>query len=113
RAVTYSPQYPVVDFVKTAPGDDAIGRGFIEGLFRKSPEWQYEEEWRIVKFGGRAAGAYKYPPEALTALILGCEMKPPEVDEILRLLDSEGSRPKVFQAKANPRNYQLDLESIR
>jgi hypothetical protein len=64
---------------------DDIQKSIIPTLFRKSDEWKYEGERRIVHPHG-ANCFLAYQPSALTGLILGCKMGEPAEIAINRLL---------------------------
>lgn len=112
RALTieYSSDYPVVDYFED------IQKSFIPTLFRKSNEWKYEMERRIVHPNG-ANSFLAFEPSALTALILGCQIRGDAEIAIKKMLIErhEKSFPpiKVYRALRHNTKYQLRLADQR
>lgn len=104
--VDYSSEYPVVDYL------DDLEKSIIPTLFRKSGEWKYESERRIVHPNG-ANCFLAYQPSALTGLILGCQLDEPTEIAIKQLLverHEKGFSPiKVYRACRHDTKYQLRL----
>ena len=74
--VHYRPEYPVFREYVRLKTRQAKNR-FL--LARKSDRWRYEREWRLVRqeprgLAGFAQPTGKFPDDALTGIIFGCEM---------------------------------------
>lgn len=109
-SVDYSSDYPVVDYF------DDIKKSIIPTLFRKSDEWKYESERRIVHPSG-ANCFLAYQPSALTGLILGCQLEGAAEMAIRQLLNErheKGSPPiKVYRSCRHDTQYRLRLARQR
>ena len=105
-SVEYSSEYPVVDYF------DDIQKSIIPTLFRKSNDWKYEGERRIIHPHG-ANYFLAYQPSALTGLILGCQLEKPAETAIKQLLDERYEKDfpsiKVYRACRHDAKYQLRL----
>lgn len=104
--VEYKDEYPVVNYF------DDIQKAIIPTLFRKSNEWRYEGERRIVHpYGANCFLAFQ--PSALTGLILGCQLVEPAENSIKQLLVERheiGLPPiKVYRACLHDTKYHLCL----
>jgi Protein of unknown function (DUF2971) len=87
----------------------------------KSKEWEYEQEWRMVKLLREAnrelhlpqedVHLFSLPFECITAVILGCRMSPTRINEMASLLASnkQYSHIKVLRAILNERRFCLDI----
>lgn len=104
--VEYRNEYPVMqDFNRAATGRDAI-----LPFLRKSTDWAYEEEWRIVK-PERPNALHPFNVEAMTAVILGMRMTDTDKAYIYELMEERqrryGVRPTLYQAVAADRAYRV------
>lgn len=88
--------------------------------FRKSPEWSYEREWRLVRLLSDAAKVlphseypiclFEVPPSAITGVIIGVAVSHQARVELFDLL----SQPKwkhvtVFQTALSKNDYALEV----
>jgi hypothetical protein len=76
-------------------------------LVTKAEDWAREEEWRIVEVGG--AGMYKFPPHALTAVILGCRMAQTNRERIKEWCRKREPRPLLCEAKEKEWQFGLNV----
>jgi tetratricopeptide (TPR) repeat protein len=93
--------------------------------FVKSTDWEYEQEWRLVRNLNRASKIikadrafdvylYEFPKATVHSVILGfrgLSTLAPIVRKILSE-NSEFSHVKLFRARKNPRNFKVDVETI-
>jgi hypothetical protein len=107
--VVYKEEYPIVNIMNIGKPDE-----FCNALLTKSKHWEYEQEWRILKFkrweGG--PGAYNYPPKLLTGVILGALMEQQDKSRILHWISGYPNKINVYQARINRTKYQLDIEQV-
>ncbi|PTQ76697.1 Protein of unknown function (DUF2971) [Nitrosomonas oligotropha] len=109
-AVDYSYKYPAINYLN---GDLSIA--LTETLKRKSKDWEYEEERRLIHPKG--ANSYlRFDPSALTALILGCKLES-DSEEIIRLLLRERMQKnypplKIFRATQDNKEYKIRIKRI-
>jgi hypothetical protein len=104
--VQYSREYPTINFTKN------FGAQLGPVMLRKSPDWAYEKEWRLVYIGG--ANSYlKFKPEALSGLIFGSKIEPTFRNRIERLLRkrTRNNLPSLdkYQAVLSLRNYEIKV----
>jgi hypothetical protein len=100
--VQYEEKYPLVNFFDSTP-EEQIGTV----LLTKSSHWKYEKEWRIIE--RRGFGVYDYPPELLTAVILGAEMSGEHKKLIGEWIKKGSVRPAVYEARLKNDEFGLDI----
>jgi len=73
---------------------------FYESCHTKTPDWLYQEEWRIVSFKRTGESGeysdYKFNPKELSAVYLGPEIEVEDRDIILALLKQGLSHVNVY-----------------
>lgn len=85
----------------------------------KSDHWEYEKEWRII-IGPKEEGFvenfdnqnYLFPPEMLTGVIFGCEMKHEDREAVKYLVQSNPKlvgHIKFHEAKKKPNEFGLNI----
>jgi len=109
--VEYSDDYPVI----TDMFEPAESRRLLP-IMRKSRDWAYEEEWRIV--GLDLANTHRpFAPEAFEAIILGMRIKPDDRAYLLSLMDERQRRyrlrPIIYQAEPDGRHYRIVVKRLR
>lgn len=96
-----------------------------EIFFVKSLNWQYEKEWRYLKFRANAnkrftdgnkldVNLFKLPSKCIIGVILGCYRSQELEDKILELQreDPEFSHLVIRQARASETHYRLEIMEI-
>lgn len=76
---------------------------------------EHESEWRlIIAFRGiKCSGPYKFPPELLEEVMLGCEMAPENQAEVVRWVRERNiSRPRLYKARTKEAEFGLDFVSL-
>jgi hypothetical protein len=109
--VEYSDEYPVLsDLLEPATQRNVLP------MLRKSPDWTYEQEWRLV-FQGKANFYQPVSPGAVGAVILGMRISDADRVYVLDLMDQRerryGFRPVVYQAERHPRRYRIIVKRFR
>jgi len=111
RPVEYGPERP--DFSDPALRD-------FRAFLAKSDHWAYEREWRMavpldsadetVRAGGRTVHLFRFPPEALKAVVVGCRASEDTVSAISAAAGGMGL--PAFMARADERRFRLDLQGF-
>ena len=101
--VEYSNDYPVTNYVKNQEG--ALGV-----LFHKSKAWEYEQEYRVVRFEG--IGPRHIAPGTVSAIFLGCKVGEGERQSIIQALESQKQGVDLFQAYTDDKSYKLVFKRI-
>jgi len=81
-----------------------------ETLFRKSPDWEYEQEYRVLKINGY--GLREIKRAALTSVVFGCRMKEEDRLELTETLHKKGYHPLLKEAKQSETEYKLIIQEI-
>lgn len=89
----------------------------IKILLTKSPEWSYEQEYRVIaghtSFNNFDENYQTFPPHALTKIIFGFKMPEKYQKAIKTLVSSLGQYSAGFAiAKPNPYKYKIDIEDL-
>ena len=71
----------------------------------------YEREWRIITHD-MGSGDFPFPPEKLTAIILGYQMQTAARTEVLNMVAQGGLNVSLFEALPSKREYRMRLEPI-
>jgi len=75
-------------------------------LYSKSIDWQYEDEYRIVK---DKIGSEKYVKSNLKEVIFGALMSAKEKLEIVSLCSKNGLSPSFKEAQLDVESYQINI----
>lgn len=109
--VEYSDTYPIISDML----EPAETRKFLP-FMRKSSDWAYEEEWRIVALD-QPNTHRTFAPQAMGAVILGMRISDADKAYVLGLMDERqrryGARPTVYQAEPDERNYRIAVRRLR
>lgn len=108
--VDYSPERPVVSY-------SSINAPHL--YYRKSLEWSYEQEWRLIKPLSAASKIvsrkdfpvhfYEIPPEALRGVILGCAMPHEIRTRLFEVLAQNLAHATIFQTALSRDTYTLEI----
>lgn len=109
--VEYSDTYPVLDDI-LKPGESRN----VLPIMRKSSDWAYEKEWRIV--AQEEPNSYRaFAPRALSAVILGMRISDPDKTYVLGLMDERerryGVRPVLYQAAPARQRYRVEIRRLQ
>lgn len=81
-------------------------------LLRKSIDWQYEKEWRILRIGGKDT-FQPFKPEVITGVIFGCRAKSAYKYQVLEILDKRSKKyrfnVKTYSACMHKSSYKLNI----
>lgn len=81
-------------------------------LTRKSTDWKYEKEWRLISFSMRNQNYLNIDPRVVTAIYLGLNVTNAQQKNILKIQKAKYPHAKVFRMKRNNSNYKLEYEQI-
>jgi DUF2971 family protein len=87
----------------------------------KSKEWEYEQEWRMLRplkesngpiiTHDRSIHLFSIPPECITGIILGCRMRPEQREKILRFVctDKRYSHINRYRSFLHEQEFKLNI----
>jgi len=119
RRVNYSDKRPAVQFPYTEESPD------VDIFFTKNKDWEYQAEWRIVRFLSDAntqskpnIHLFSIPPNCIQEIIFGSnaeKSKEPSIEPTLHLIKNNPalSAIKIKKAHLSRRNYLLDISDFR
>jgi signal transduction histidine kinase len=94
-------------------------------ILRKSPEWKYEKEWRLLAFLARARQAPErmagqivhllpFPETAIRALLLGARLKDAQVAQIVERIrgDQRWQHITLWRAVLSAREFRLETVPV-
>lgn len=97
--VDYNEQY--IDF-------NMLNSDLLSVLRRKSPEWKYEDEYRIIKTDYQ--GLWEIKSDCLAEIIFGCRTSEEEKNEIRKLVEFSGfTNVKFSEARMKRDSYGLEI----
>lgn len=105
--VEYSEKYPFIDAYRMS-SDERLKYQ----LLTKSPEWQYEKEYRLIWFKG-ANKKLRIDEGIIKRVILGCKMTQVDKDEIISILKTRTDKVYLYQAKKKQDAFGLDFEFVK
>lgn len=79
-------------------------------LLTKSPEWDYENEYRSMSLN--YIGLVKYPPWELSAIFSGCKMLEKEFDELKSTIRRMKYQPRLFKTMKKKDTFGFDFDQI-
>jgi hypothetical protein len=103
QRVEYSEHYPLVDYFHMTPEQRVR-----KMLLTKAEHWSHEQEWRVFRTGPPPGPAY-YPAGMLVQVILGCEMRPTDRNEIVAAVSGSAESPAVYQARRQTSSFRLEF----
>lgn len=109
--VEYSDDYPLITDMFEPPE-----RRQVLPIMRKSKDWAYEEEWRIVALDSPNTHR-AFAPEAMSAVILGIRIDERDKAYVIQMMDERerryGVRPILYQAEADKHHYRIVVRRLR
>ncbi len=104
HSVRYQRECQTTNFFELS--SDEPGEAAREVVLRKSNHWAYEEEWRVIR---SRHGVVRFPPEALTGIILGCRTSTDDANEVVRWASAREKKPAIFKAVEKEHEFGLDI----
>jgi len=81
----------------------------VQALY-KSPEWEYEQEWRLVFIGGIISKEMNYTVGLPKRVLLGARIEHADRERVIAVCRSTGT--EVHQMKLVPDRFGLDSELV-
>lgn len=84
---------------------------------REWSHWEYEEEWRLIVMPELNKDIphcriYKFPKEALTGVIFGCDMAPEDKYMVREWLKEGEYQAHVYEAKREIGAYSIRIPGL-
>lgn len=79
-------------------------------MFTKSWRWRYEQEWRVIDWGG--FGPRQFPEDMLLDVSLGCQVAPENRERVKAILDDRGLKVPIYQCKRKPNAFEVERERV-
>ncbi|MDR3561177.1 MAG: DUF2971 domain-containing protein [Negativicutes bacterium] len=105
RSVTYSEERPIARFFSPD-----LAATMFDSLLTKSPDWSYENEYRMIAQGYTGKG--HYAPDSLVSIIIGYRMPPEEREEVRAFSRQLPVPPRLFVAEINSRKFSYDIRPL-
>ena len=82
---------------------ESMQDAMVKSIYHKSKDWEYEKEWRAIRFQGK--GTVVIPSESITGVILGSRIDEEIGQEIIDLAKSFSTPIKIGMASPDPFSY--------
>lgn len=97
-----------VDYNEQYMDYDMLNSDLLSILRRKSPDWSYEDEYRIIKTDHQ--GLWEIKPDCLVEIIFGCRTSEEDKNEIKNLATASGfTNVKFSEARMKRDSYGLEI----
>jgi Protein of unknown function (DUF2971) len=106
QPVDYADVYPVVDYLGMT-SEQRVSKMILT----KSKRWEYEQEWRVFRAWAEP-GIEVYPAGLLAQIILGCQIRPRDQEEIVEAASRLAQPPDIYEAKRSASQFQLELARL-
>lgn len=80
-------------------------------VLTKAKFWAYEEEWRVFELN-HGPGVYRFPPELLTGVILGCCMPDDDRQQVRKWALQRRPQPQLYAAWPKANEFGLEVMPI-
>lgn len=80
-------------------------------LLTKSLDWHYEQEWRLIEVG-TSPGVRIWPPEALTAVVLGARISEADRARVMEWVARRSPKIAVRQASMSTKKFKVDIRDV-
>jgi hypothetical protein len=100
-----------VDYNSQYINFDCLSSNLLDVLRRKSPDWEYEDEYRVIKTDHQ--GLWKIKQDCLVEIIFGCRTSKEDKESIKSLASTSGfTNITYFEAREKKDSYGLDICEI-
>lgn len=103
--VRYELARPVVNPIKHDP-DEMLEMA----LLTKARHWEYEREWRVIRYR-LGAGVYQHDPGELVEVVMGCQMEPETKDIVRELVAAHPAKPRLLHAELGGDSFLVRLRT--
>lgn len=77
-------------------------------LLTKAKHWEYEREWRVIRYRA-GAGLYQHDPSELVEVIIGCQIGQEAADIVEEMVASHPSKPRLLRAELSADSFLVRL----
>lgn len=117
RKVQYSEDRPKIQLTSLEDMADI--------LLAKSKEWEYEQEWRMLKplreadetiqNNNEPICLFSFPPQCITEIIFGCRMSDSDKEEMLEYFinDKDYTHVEKYQAVLDEKEFRLNMVHVQ
>lgn len=106
QKVVYDSKYPVFNYFKNYK--ETVGE-VTKAIYHKFKEWEYEEEYRVVKMKC-ADRLLSVNPQALKSIIIGCNTSQDDIDEVMVALKNKDlSHVTLKKAEIDAGYYRINI----
>ena len=115
--VQYCEKYPTFNqFLKELRISEVAAINDLS-LFTKSDHWKHEKECRLIaepeiRTDCPGERKYKYPENALTGIIFGCQTKDTDKEKVKDALKSKEKSIIYYQAEKSKTMYAVDIKEV-
>ena len=117
---TSPPMLATIDeWVKILTGQQSLDllSVFTKYACTKTPEWEYEKEWRVVSFCREGETGYfsdyGFDPRELCSVYLGCDISQEDESDITSLLKFDLAHVRTFHGNKLDRERRLSFERMK
>lgn len=111
-----------VEYRNNRPSLPMVEHEGTDVLLIKSREWEYEEEWRIIRplreadevrdFKPYSIYLFNFPTDTIREVILGCKMSGDKKNELIGLIKLKFDDVSIYQAELNVQDYNIGLSRV-
>jgi hypothetical protein len=102
-----SPRFNVAaELRRVADGGKANPELPVLAAIHKSPDWRYEQEWRLIQRDRRAVGGVQIPMSVPTSVTLGARCGECVRSRVLEIAAAQ--RFPVYEMRLSSSNFQLE-----
>lgn len=80
-------------------------------LLTKAEHWKYEKEWRQVQYC-KGPGVYRFPPAALTGVILGAQISKDNQEKVLNWVEVRTHPVRLYRSSPCNMSFSLNIEEV-
>jgi hypothetical protein len=106
--VDYTNKFPVIK--PSADKSEIVNNSFIR-MTTKSHHWSYEEEYRYI-VAGRTNAVFSIDEELYEEIVLGCKMNPNTKKDILKVVDKNFPKIKIFETIQDKTAFKIHIKQI-
>jgi hypothetical protein len=106
--VKYSEKFSIVNITEYEYTNHKL---LADILLTKAKDWEYEREWRIVDHV-KGPGVKKFPPAALTGVIMGCQISNEHRIFLTELIKQREPRPQMYEARVKKEEFGIEIVNI-
>ena len=106
QEVKYPPERPRINPFRQGPEE------MMEAaLLTKAEQWAYEREWRLVQYT-KGPGVYRFPPEALTGVVLGAQISARDKEKVVRWVSGRAHPVRLYRSSPSDTTFSLNIAEV-